>query len=435
MTNMLKSKVSVIVTCYNNAKYIEECIQSVESQTISDYEIILVDDFSSDGSTNICKSLSNRYDNIKLLCHDINYGVEKTRNDGMTMATGDWILFLDGDDTLNTNALFFMMESLTEDTDIVYSRFLSFDSISSRIHPCSLCNGVFTISEFSSLIGEMISWPMISCIGNKLYRSAFLKQNDIRFDDQYHFNEDGAFAINALMCAKTIIYTSSISYRYRHNLSGSMNSYRKNAFHYLYSVSNLLQVFFTDNGCGEAKTKFIENKRTEDLIHSLRNEAMFGSRHGFESLVSDCKTKYGFSSVNNVDLSNIKIANKILFDLMQKDICTIIYRNWMYKLYADDSLTGTLKEQGISKIAIYGAGILGTRLATDAEKNNYEVLYFIDKFKTDIINNKYFCLPPTSELPPADIIIVTVATFYNDIKEFLEGLTTIPIIALWDLFK
>lgn len=108
--NMFKPKVSVIVPTYNNANYIEEALKSIMAQDYQDYEIIVIDDGSTDKTREIVQSLG---DNIKYV-YQANQGLAGARNTGVQRSKGDYITFLDGDDIWETNNLSIKVKVLEE---------------------------------------------------------------------------------------------------------------------------------------------------------------------------------------------------------------------------------------------------------------------------------------------------------------------------------
>lgn len=94
---MEKEKVSVIVPVYNDEKYLADCVDSILHQSYQNLELILVDDGSTDNSAQICEDYRERDDRVRVL-HKVNGGVGSSRNAGLAMATGDYILFVDNDD-------------------------------------------------------------------------------------------------------------------------------------------------------------------------------------------------------------------------------------------------------------------------------------------------------------------------------------------------
>ena len=97
-------KVSVIVTVYNTEKYVEECIISLINQTYKNIEVILIDGGSTDKTPEICHEYEKEYENIRVV-HKENEGVSAARNRGIEEATGDYILFVDGDDWIENNTI------------------------------------------------------------------------------------------------------------------------------------------------------------------------------------------------------------------------------------------------------------------------------------------------------------------------------------------
>ena len=109
----MKPKISVVVPVYNVEKYLETCVGSILSQSTQDFEIILVDDGSTDNSGKICDALKEKNGNIRVI-HKHNAGPSHTRNTGMEIAQGDYITFIDSDDTIHPDYLRILL-SLIDD--------------------------------------------------------------------------------------------------------------------------------------------------------------------------------------------------------------------------------------------------------------------------------------------------------------------------------
>jgi glycosyltransferase involved in cell wall biosynthesis len=116
-------KLSIIVPVYNVAPYLRKCVDSLLAQDISDYEIILVDDGSPDECPQICDEYSTKYSNIKVV-HQVNAGLSAARNSGVSIAEGDYILFVDSDDYLQPNTLGTLLEQAEgDDLDVLRFRY------------------------------------------------------------------------------------------------------------------------------------------------------------------------------------------------------------------------------------------------------------------------------------------------------------------------
>ena len=98
------SKISVIIPIYNVEKYLSQCLESLLNQTYTDWEAICVNDGSSDGCEEIVKQYAERDPRIKIITQD-NQGLSMARNNGLKKATGDYIYFLDSDDSIHPQCL------------------------------------------------------------------------------------------------------------------------------------------------------------------------------------------------------------------------------------------------------------------------------------------------------------------------------------------
>ena len=118
----MKPKVSIIVPVYNPGKYFDACLESVLAQTCGDWELILVDDASTDGSGAKCDTFAGTHSAVKV-AHTEGVGVSEARNIGLKMAEGEYITFLDSDDRLLPDALAEMLGLMTADVDVAVGQF------------------------------------------------------------------------------------------------------------------------------------------------------------------------------------------------------------------------------------------------------------------------------------------------------------------------
>ena len=124
--------ISVIVPCYNQAQYLDECLQSVLDQTYTDWECIIVNDGSPDNIEDIAKKWVEKDSRFKYL-HKENGGLSSARNAGIEIATGEWILPLDADDKIGDQYLE-LAEKEFEKYDLIYSRLQLFGSLDKELH-------------------------------------------------------------------------------------------------------------------------------------------------------------------------------------------------------------------------------------------------------------------------------------------------------------
>ena len=113
--------ISVIVPVYNVEEYLEECLESIQQQTYTDIEVILVNDGSTDDSKEICERYCAKDNRFKLINQE-NQGLSEARNVGVRASTGEYIFFVDSDDVININVLEVLLPYMKTDVDIVECR-------------------------------------------------------------------------------------------------------------------------------------------------------------------------------------------------------------------------------------------------------------------------------------------------------------------------
>ncbi|MBT2734681.1 CDP-glycerol glycerophosphotransferase family protein [Bacillus sp. ISL-7] len=249
-------KVSIITPVFNVEEYITETLESLVNQTLDHIEIIMVDDGSSDRSPEIVEEYANKYRNIVFIKQE-NSGPGVARNNGLEVARGEFISFVDSDDLLPLDALETMYYSaLKEKADIVLGTSLSFNSTETWFIASHVNNGVYVPGEKSLVANPGLLFSLGPC--NKLYHSKIV--TGIRFPADIHVTEDQPFVIEAYMKANKIYTVDKIIYKYRsreaeENLSLSQ-TVRVN------SVKVLTDIFKSMRISDQLWDKYIPNKRT-----------------------------------------------------------------------------------------------------------------------------------------------------------------------------
>lgn len=177
--------VSIITPAYNCEKYIEDTINSVVSQTFQNWEMIIVDDFSSDNTVEIVERIAKTDNRIKLLRQETNLGCAKARNRGLREAKGKYITFLDGDDLLDSNYLESQLNFIKDNGPIITASYR-------RLAPNS--NSVFIVPDESNY-KKTLKGCALSCL-TTMYDKEVL--GDRFFNEEMRKNEDFAFWLNIL---------------------------------------------------------------------------------------------------------------------------------------------------------------------------------------------------------------------------------------------
>ncbi len=230
---MKKIKVSIIVPCYNVEQYVEKCVMSLVNQTLSEIEIIAVDDGSKDKTPEILDKLAKKYENLKVI-HKVNEGVSIARNVALKEVTGEYIGFLDSDDWANED----MFEKLytkakEEDFDIVACD-------TNAIYPDKIVHISCNIRE-DNVNPKELMLNAYAVIWNKIYRRNLIK--DIKFKEHMNFCEDVQFLYMVYSKTKTIgvIYEPLHNYLQR---PGSLTyTYNEKLYQLVDSLDDIVQYY------------------------------------------------------------------------------------------------------------------------------------------------------------------------------------------------
>lgn len=192
-------KLSIVIPIYNVEAYLAACLDSVILPGREDYEILAVDDGSPDGSGAIAEDYARRYPGLVRVIHQENGGLGAARNTGIEAAQGEYLLFLDSDDSLAPGALEEMLEELRQDCDILIFDYLC---VSEAGHTLKYQTGCaredrFTLAEYPQLVTELPS----AC--NKLWRRRLFAESGVRFPRRLWF-EDLATSPRLYLRARSI---------------------------------------------------------------------------------------------------------------------------------------------------------------------------------------------------------------------------------------
>lgn len=209
--------ISIIVPVYNAEAYLSDCIDSILSQSLAAFEILLIDDGSTDKSGNIIGKYAKIDNRIRTFAKE-NGGVSSARNVGLENAKGKWITFVDADDILQPDALLHLVSLVgTSETDLGIAGYDCINELMEVISS-SLDNkeSVKVVSKDNgiTLLYENRFWQWFIC--SKIFKSAIIKHGNIKFDENVFFGEDRLF-IMKYVCAMQgeIIFSSEPIYRYR----------------------------------------------------------------------------------------------------------------------------------------------------------------------------------------------------------------------------
>lgn len=217
--------ISVIVPVYNVEEYLSECLDSILRQSFSDFEVICVNDGSTDSSARILEEYAGRDSRITVI-HQPNGGLSKARNHGLSVARGQFVCFVDSDDYLARNALGIMHRTAQEsDSDLVVFGFKAVGKVEDKATTAWLAtknpqrNTLFKTFRQEALFEEAGAKPFV---WRDLVRRSLLVSHNIWFWEDAPFGEDTIFQFQVFPHAKNITFSKKQLYRYRQNRAGSL---------------------------------------------------------------------------------------------------------------------------------------------------------------------------------------------------------------------
>lgn len=221
--------ISVIIPVYNVAAYLEQCVQSVRSQNFSDWELIMIDDGSTDGSSELCDRFAQDDARIRVQ-HQANSGVAVCRNKGIQLAQGEWVCFVDSDDWLDSNYLQILYENaLSLQADVCICGRLEEHTNAQRSLP--ICKEI-TIMTSTEAVKAVYRRDLQSCLWATILRKDIL-QEPVPLLSRY---EDHAVFYKWLSHANKIALLPATPYHFRVRKSSLMHRTGNNDEHELMPI-------------------------------------------------------------------------------------------------------------------------------------------------------------------------------------------------------
>lgn len=255
---------SIIVPVFNGEKYIYECAEYLNKQTFQSYEAIFVDDGSTDHSGALLDKIVSQNDKFRII-HKINGGTASTRNEGLDIAAGKYVTFLDCDDELDPTIyekLVNIMESHNADmavcgfyfkvetqsangSDVAY--------LEKNTYPTSFYK---TKDEVKAHLVDMWDSDIMSNVWNKIYRMSLIRDKNLRYRDGHVYTEDRVFNRLFLENCESVALTEECLYYYvRERVGSTTEKYRDDYFSIRLKEYKELQIHFKKMGIWNERSK------------------------------------------------------------------------------------------------------------------------------------------------------------------------------------
>lgn len=329
----MKPKISVVVPVYNAEKYLKKCVYSISSQSYSQLEIILIDDGSLDSSLDICYELSKKDSRIKVFSKE-NSGVSHTRNLGIKKATGEYILFVDSDDFIDSSYISDLYNEMIKK---------NYDMLISGMTICDEQERIIRKELYKDINQELILDNILEDVINTLYfcsscktliKKSLIMDHHILFDEQLSFGEDLTFSYQLLKASKKIGYLSNTEYYYRQNSISLTHEVSVEKIRKYFSDNLIVFSQFDDS-------VFVANRVYTKLNITIRKIASIDKikYKEFKTLTLDIFHLYYSSKIDkNINLDLVDYESKINLKLLK-----YLKNNQFYRYYLTVKMINFIK--------------------------------------------------------------------------------------------
>ncbi|RAP52085.1 MAG: hypothetical protein BZ137_09200 [Methanosphaera sp. rholeuAM130] len=258
--------VSIIVPIYNEEKYLGHCLESLLDQSYENLEIICVNDGSTDNSLEILNEYSKRDFRVKLFVQP-NQGLSISRNNGLSKANGEYVLFVDCDDWIERDTIKLLYENaqMNDSEVVLYNSVEEYTNRQrKRIYPLNDSNIDWNNFSFDYTFNKKLVLNTYLVVWTKFFRKSFLEEYNLQF--RHRLFEDNLFHIQVMIYAKRISYIPKILYHYRkenqpslqNNIAGTTESF------VFFDILSEIEEFLIENDkMDEFRFNFIQYKITE----------------------------------------------------------------------------------------------------------------------------------------------------------------------------
>lgn len=262
-------QISVIVPVYNVEKYLHRCVDSILAQTFTDFELILVDDGSSDNSGIICDEYAGIHNNVKII-HQKNQGVSVARNVGLDIAEGEFIAFIDSDDTVDKTYLEILYQN--GEFDFVTAGFnMQYSDCS--WHKYEFPDITTDYRNVSSYPSKFMGKYYFGSPWAKLYKRKIIKENNIFFPLDIHSGEDTIFIFRYLKYVTIIKILPLSGYNYYFYETSLVHKKSNDILKWKIAIEHGVKEFFVP--CNEDEEIWLHNRNFNVLVSQVKEQYLF----------------------------------------------------------------------------------------------------------------------------------------------------------------
>lgn len=382
-------KISVVIPVYNCALYLRECLQSILGQTLTETEIIVIDDMSTDETAAIVEEFVKIDNRIQFYHNQMKLGAALTRNRGMTYAAGKYLYFFDGDDILERNVFLESYEKLEQyKADFIqlnYNCITEYGELYDRKSNICISHDNESINNFDDIANQPLKWLQFSnATWSKIYRRDFLMENVLVYQN-LPSSDDTYFNIMALFLAEKFIHLNSekaVVY-YRRYMSNNRISIGRNPIDgYLVFVKTkqkLIELGLWEKAVSYIITTLFRVMRVdytecENIIwkNSYRD---FMQEVGLRTIISSEDAEYGsLDTVIQEECMNVWNGMDD-FTYLPELSMKIQVNHW---LLSNDKIAKIIRNNE-KRVSVWGCGAYGKTLIEILLYNKVEIHHLFDK--------------------------------------------------------
>ena len=419
----MSEQVTVIMPVYNPGKYLRPCLDSLLAQTMKDFRIIAIDDGSTDNSWDVLQEYAAQDARILPQKNPYNIGAARTRNIGIQLAQGEYVVILDADDYFDPDYLECMWTACKEnDLDIAICDFYRRDELAGKeilVTPPhtfqSIINKPFTWKEIPLYIFQLFQFPPYL----KMYRRIFISEYSVLFQDLSNSN-DVYFSEMSLIYANRIMHIAKPLLHYRYNTGQQISTPRGR------NIECLLWAFMKTYNelCRFGIYEALKKGFFAHVAFTVCACSGYVSREK-ESAYFELWQERGLPSLDMFNLTRECFNSSFAYKKWQalktgcnfEDLITeVVFKEETYRAFFHESSVRNLG------IAHWGYGKLGKEFQEYAQKYNFQVVEFYDKDCSKWGEYNGICVKSFHECSPlAEMIVVTNERFIDDVLNQTMG--------------
>lgn len=464
---MKKITISVIIPVYNTEEYIEECLESVFCQLDSSIEVIIVNDGSVDNSYAICQNVINRWklQSIRLLSQE-NQGLSAARNIGMSVACGEYILFLDSDDMLAEGTLVKLNQYISKFRDV--DLFFYDAEIKNEIREAVSETRYSRLKSVDSIVvsgkeyfAKYYLFPVIVSSCMCLFRTDFLNYNNFKFEPG-RLHEDVFFSFKTVLTAETVLYIPEALYvrRYRPDSITTVKKSSKHIQDHVYAYEQCAR--FAEKNCSDNKISnslyyfmysalfYFTNMHLKENEDKKIVERFYNDIICFYCKLSKTKKSFTFYKglLNLLDYGedNRFIVNdrniKYLMDALDLNAGSEIrkYLEETVNSFYHAIFSGIPFQNEKLTVGIYGSGKHSRQLIEEYQKKNGEIeakILFIDSqkksFTQQYLNRDIVNIADAEKY--VDVIVISSFVYHLELKNLCKQYVLKKSIDIIDFYE